>query len=134
MNALTDGGPEVARQTRYQHLQPTPQQVWPLRSEALGAELWLKYGTDSPAGTFSMRGGFNCLEAVADKRYVVGLMSAACGNHGQSNPYATDYVDRVVRVPVPVGHLSEEHAPLLTGDDLGPDWFVEALLGPRPKV
>src|SRR5207247_1564119 len=36
---------------------PTPQYVWPLLAEHVGAEVWVKHENHTPTGAFKVRGG-----------------------------------------------------------------------------
>jgi len=39
------------------HVPPTPQYNWPLLSQRLGCEVWVKHENHTPAGAFKVRGG-----------------------------------------------------------------------------
>ena len=36
----------------HQHVQPTPQRVWPLLAERVGCKLWVKHENHAPTGAF----------------------------------------------------------------------------------
>ena len=47
----------VASQTVYEAMRPTPQYCWPLLSERVGTEIWIKHENHTPLGAFKIRGG-----------------------------------------------------------------------------
>ena len=68
---------------------PTPQYVWPLLSQRLGAEVVVKHENDTPIGAFKVRGGLVYLDRlIAKKPKVGGVITATRGNHGQSVAFA----------------------------------------------
>ncbi|MBT8075664.1 MAG: pyridoxal-phosphate dependent enzyme, partial [Gammaproteobacteria bacterium] len=73
----------------YNDMPPTPQYRWPLLSERLGTELWVKHENHSPVGAFKIRGGLVYFDHLARSGQVpAGVISATRGNHGQSVGYA----------------------------------------------
>ena len=68
---------------------PTPQFVWPLLSECVGAEVWVKHENCTPTGAFKVRGGLVYIDRLVRERPDVrGVVSATRGNHGQSLAFA----------------------------------------------
>jgi threonine dehydratase len=57
-------------------------------SEAVGAEVFLKYEFHLPTGAFKVRGGINLVSQLSDSEREVGVIAASTGNHGQSVAYA----------------------------------------------
>ena len=71
------------------YVPPTPQFVWPLLSQAVGTEVWVKHENATPTGAFKVRGGVVYVERLVRERpQVSGVVSATRGNHGQSLAYA----------------------------------------------
>ena len=90
---------------------PTPTRCWPLLSEALGAEVWVKHENHTPIGAFKVRGGIVYLdELMKHNPPEKGLITATRGNHGQSIPYAARAYDIPVHVLVPEGNSSDKNA------------------------
>ena len=48
---------EAADRNVYTEMQVTPQYCWPLLSERLGTEVWVKHENHIPIGSFKIRGG-----------------------------------------------------------------------------
>jgi threonine dehydratase len=46
---------QAAQQLVYAVMPPTPQFIWPLLSERLGAEVWVKHENHTPIGAFKAR-------------------------------------------------------------------------------
>ena len=88
---------------------PTPQLCWPLLSERLGTELWVKHENHTPTGAFKLRGGMVYLQDLA-QRGCEKIMTATRGNHGQSIPYAAAPYEIPVTVYVPEGNSVEKNA------------------------
>ena len=94
-----------------QALAPTPQISWPLLSERVGAEVWVKHENHLPTGAFKVRGGLTYLERCRrDRPSVKGLISATRGNHGQSLAFAGRRYDLPVTIVVPQGNSTEKNA------------------------
>src|SRR5215471_13885878 len=67
----------------------TPQYCWPLLSQRVGAELWVKHENHTPIGAFKLRGGLVYLDDLKRSRPgLKGVITATRGNHGQSIAYA----------------------------------------------
>jgi len=71
-----------------QHLAPTPLRRSPSVSDAVGADVFLKYEFHLPTGAFKVRGGINLISQLSDAEREVGVIAASTGNHGQSVAYA----------------------------------------------
>ena len=66
------------------HFAATPQFPWPLLSELVGAEVWVKHENQTPTGAFKVRGGLVYADrATRERPQVKGFVSATRGNHGQ---------------------------------------------------
>lgn len=95
----------------YRHMQPTPQFAWPILSDEIGAEVWLKHEDATPTGAFKVRGGFVLMERLTRERpHVAGIVSATRGNHGQSLAYAGREYGVSVTIVVPEGNSVEKNA------------------------
>ncbi|MEM8790119.1 MAG: threonine dehydratase [Pseudomonadota bacterium] len=100
---------EAAHTLVQTRMPPTPQYNWPLLSERLGTELWVKHENHTPTGAFKVRGGMVYLEDLA-KSGCSKILTATRGNHGQSIPYAASAYDIPVKVYVPEGNSVEKNA------------------------
>lgn len=90
---------------------PTPQQCWPLLSERLGAEAWVKHENHTPVGAFKVRGGLVYFDALARSgRTARGVICATRGNHGQSVAFAARRYGIAATIVVPQGNSREKNA------------------------
>jgi threonine dehydratase len=106
LDDLAAAGQVVARA-----MAPTPQLCWPLLSEAVGAEVWVKHENHTPIGAFKVRGGLVHLDRlVRDAEPPAGVISATRGNHGQSLAYAARAAGIPATVVVPEGNNPEKDA------------------------
>lgn len=89
----------------------TPQYVWPLLSEAVGAQVWVKHENHAPTGAFKVRGGLVYAERLrAQRPQVRGIVSATRGNHGQSLAFAGTAAGLGVSIVVPEGNSPDKNA------------------------
>ena len=105
---------EAAAWRVYRHMPPTPQYQWPLLTEQLGAELWVKHENHTPVGAFKIRGGINYfhhLSLASEKPE--GVVSATRGNHGQSVGYASRCLGLPCTIIVPHGNSVEKNSAML---------------------
>ncbi|MEM7404178.1 MAG: threonine dehydratase [Pseudomonadota bacterium] len=92
-------------------LPPTPQQHWPLLSELVGAEVWVKHENHTPVGAFKVRGGINYVHQLkARDPNVAEVVAASTGNHGQSVIYAARRGGLKATIVVPEGNNPEKSA------------------------
>jgi threonine dehydratase len=90
---------------------PTPQFVWPLLAQSLGAEVWVKHENHTPTGAFKVRGGLVYAERLRTRRPgVKGIVSATRGNHGQSLAFAGRATGILVTIVVPNGNSPDKNA------------------------
>lgn len=83
----------------HQHMPATPQFNWPLISDRVGTEVWVKHENHTPTGAFKVRGGLVYLDHLMQTQPdCPGIITATRGNHGQSIPFAA----RAFGVPVTV--------------------------------
>ena len=105
---------DVLTQTREfvnRFVPPTPQYVWPLLTEAVGTEVWVKHENATPTGAFKVRGGLVYLDRLrAEHPDLLGVVTATRGNHGQSLAYAGRQFGVPVVIAVPEGNSVEKNA------------------------
>lgn len=101
---------EKAAARIYRTLNPTPQFNWPLLSQRLGAEIWLKHENHTPTGAFKVRGGVLYLEELCEQHRPAGVVSATRGNHGQSVGYAARRLGVPATIVVPYGNSVDKNA------------------------
>jgi len=95
----------------YSDMQATPQYRWPLLSECLGAEVWVKHENHTPVGAFKIRGGLVYFAHLAQSDQVPkGVIGATRGNHGQSVGYAARRYGVPATIIVPHGNSIEKNA------------------------
>jgi len=89
---------------------PTPQYCWPLLSQRLGAEVWVKHENHTPIGAFKIRGGLVYLDELRRSQpQVRGVVTATRGNHGQSIAYAASRLGLAATIVVPHGNSVEKN-------------------------
>lgn len=95
----------------YAAMPPTPQYSWPLLSEALGTETWLKHENHTPLGAFKARGGVVYMNRLAaGEPGLRGVVAATRGNHGQSVAFAARRHGLQAKIFVPFGNSVEKNA------------------------
>ncbi|MEM8840873.1 MAG: threonine dehydratase [Pseudomonadota bacterium] len=109
MTLFTRDALEEAHELVQRRMPQTPQYCWPLLSERLGTELWVKHENHTPTGAFKVRGGLVYLDDLA-RSGCRGIMTATRGNHGQSIPFAAAEYGIPVTVYVPEGNSTEKNA------------------------
>lgn len=111
---------EAAANVLYQQLPRTPQLAWPMLSERVGAEVWVKHENLQPIGAFKIRGGvYYMKELVAKQADVKGVITATRGNHGQSIAMAASRLGLNAVIVVPHGNSrSKNHAMQSLGAEL----------------
>src|SRR5215470_12899840 len=101
----------AAQELVYSLMQPTPQMIWPLLCERLGAELWVKHENHTPIGAFKARTAVvYAAELFKISNGIKGLITATRGNHGQSVALAGKRFNVPVTIVVPHGNSSEKNA------------------------
>ncbi len=102
---------EQAAAIVYHSLAPTPQYAWPLLSQEIGCEVWVKHENHTPIGAFKVRGGLVYMhELLKREPQVRGVVSATRGNHGQSIGYAARKHGLTATLVVPRGNSVEKNA------------------------
>ena len=100
-----------AQQLVYAVMPPTPQFVWPLICERLGAEVWVKHENQTPIGAFKARTAVvYAAELFRKSTDLSGLVTATRGNHGQSVALAASRFKVPAHVVVPRGNSAEKNA------------------------
>jgi threonine dehydratase len=66
------------------YLSKTPLLEYPLLSEALGFQAYVKHENYQPTGAFKIRGGINLISQLSPDERERGVITASTGNHGQS--------------------------------------------------
>jgi len=101
----------AASQIVYADMPPTPQYHWPLLSERLGAEIWVKHENHTPVGAFKIRGGLVYFANLASSdNPPKGVIGATRGNHGQSVGFAARRYGMTATIVVPHGNSVEKNA------------------------
>lgn len=89
---------------------PTPQIAWPLLSQRVGAEVWVKHENHTPIGAFKVRGGIVHLDRLKrEQPGLPGIVSATRGNHGQSIGLAARKLGVKATIVVPEGNSVEKN-------------------------
>jgi threonine dehydratase len=100
-----------AQQLVYSLMPPTPQIVWPLLCERLGAEVWVKHENHTPIGAFKARTAVvYAAELFRGSNDIKGLVTATRGNHGQSVALAARRFKVPSKIFVPWGNSAEKNA------------------------
>ncbi len=104
----------------YQDLAPTPQICWPLLSNRVGAEVWVKHENMLPVGAFKIRGGLFYMHELANSDCKPpGVITATRGNHGQSIAFAAAKHGIKAVIVVPRGNCAaKNHAMQSLGAEL----------------
>ena len=104
----------------------SPQISWPLLSQRIGAETWVKHENHLPTGAFKVRGGLTYIDRLRrDQPNLRGVIAATRGNHGQSIAFAARQFGLPCVVVVPHGNSRSKNAAMRaygaelieTGDD-----------------
>ncbi len=92
-------------------LPETPQMNWPLLSQRLEAEVWVKHENHLPTGAFKVRGGLVYLDHLhRETPGIPGVIAATRGNHGQSIAFAARRLGIRSVIVVPQGNGREKNA------------------------
>jgi threonine dehydratase len=100
---------EAAQQAVYAHMRPTPLVRYPLLSQEIGFQAYIKHENHTPIGAFKIRGGLNLMAQLA-RQGVPGVITVTRGNHGQSVALAAQLYGIPATVVVPVGNNPEKNA------------------------
>lgn len=90
---------------------PTPAYAWPLLARRTGVEVIVKHENHTPTGSFKARGNLVYVDMlIREGRLPKGLITATCGNHGQSVAIAATRAGIPALIVVPEGNSSEKNA------------------------
>jgi threonine dehydratase len=99
-----------AQRLVYEVMPPTPQFIWPLLCERLGAKVWVKHENQTPIGAFKARTAVvYAAELFRTSTNISGLVTATRGNHGQSVALAASRFKVPAHVVVPQGNSTEKN-------------------------
>jgi len=102
---------EAASELVHKAVGASPQICWPLLSERVGAETWVKHENHLPTGAFKVRGGITYVASLRrEQPNVRGVIAATRGNHGQSVAFAARQFDLACVVVVPHGNSRSKNA------------------------
>jgi len=101
---------EQAQNIVYASMVATPQICWPLLSNRIGTEVWVKHENHTPVGAFKVRGGLNFMTRLKqDQPDCSGVITATRGNHGQSVALAAAKTGMTATIVVPFGNNAEKN-------------------------
>jgi threonine dehydratase len=102
---------EAAAELVHNAIGASPQIAWPLLSERVGAETWVKHENHLPTGAFKVRGGLTYVAHLRqDQPNVRGVIAATRGNHGQSIAFAARQFGLPCVIVVPHGNSRSKNA------------------------
>lgn len=99
---------EEAQKVVYAHMRPTPLIHYPLLSQEMGVQAYIKHENHTPIGAFKIRGGLNLMAYLA-RQGIPGVITATRGNHGQSVAMAAHLHNIPATIVVPVGNNPEKN-------------------------
>ena len=104
-------GIEAAADLVHGAIGASPQISWPLLSQRIGAETWVKHENHLPTGAFKVRGGLTYIDHLRrEQPGVRGVIAATRGNHGQSIAFAARQFGLPCVVVVPRGNSRSKNA------------------------
>lgn len=80
---------------------PTPLQLNPRLSDALGGEVWVKREDLQPVRSYKIRGAYNLIAQLPDADRAAGVVCASAGNHAQGVAFACQRLGVRGRVYLP---------------------------------
>jgi threonine dehydratase len=101
---------QTARSTIKNYVTHTPIRRYPVLSELLDADVWVKHENFQLLGAFKVRGGINLVSQTSQQDRDRGFVTASSGNHGQSIAYAARAFDAACTVVLPEGANSAKSA------------------------
>ncbi len=106
----------------YRDMPATSQIQWPLLSNRLGCNIWVKHENHTPLGAFKIRGGITFIDwLLREQPMCRGIITATRGNHGQSQTRAAIAAGLEVVIVVPEGNAVEKNAAIRA---LGADLII----------
>lgn len=111
IDAMTRAEIEAAVELVHAAIGASPQIVWPLLSERIGAETRVKHENHLPTGAFKVRGGLTYLTRLKQEQSALkGVIAATRGNHGQSVAFAARQLGLPCVIVVPHGNSRSKNA------------------------
>lgn len=102
---------EAAADLVHKAIGASPQISWPLLSQRVGAETWVKHENHLPTGAFKVRGGLTYVAHLRrEQPGVRGVIAATRGNHGQSIAFAARQYGLPCVIVVPHGNSRSKNA------------------------
>jgi len=102
---------EAAADLVHNAIGSSPQISWPLFSQRIGTETWVKHDNHLPTGAFKVRGGLTYIHHLRDDQpNARGVIAATRGNHGQSIAFAARQFGLPCVVVVPHGNSRSKNA------------------------
>lgn len=101
---------QTARSTIKNYVTHTPIRRYPVLSELLDADVWVKHENFQLLGAFKVRGGINLVSQTSQQDRDRGFVTASSGNHGQSIAYAARAFGAACTVVLPEGANSAKAA------------------------
>ena len=109
--ALNQARVERAAELVHAVVGTSPLISWPLLSQRLGAETWVKHENHLPTGAFKVRGGATYVAHLKHEQPgVKGVIAATRGNHGQSIAHAARHFGLPCVIVVPHGNSRSKNA------------------------
>ena len=99
---------EAAQKIVYASMRPTPLIQYPLLTQEMGVQAYIKHENHTPIGAFKIRGGLNLMAQLAQEG-VPGVITATRGNHGQSVALAARLHEVPATIVVPFGNNPEKN-------------------------
>ncbi|MEX0762515.1 MAG: pyridoxal-phosphate dependent enzyme [Dehalococcoidia bacterium] len=90
-----------ARRMITPYVHRTPTRRYPVLSDMLDADVWVKHENFQVLGAFKVRGGLNLVGRAPDNHRKSGFISASTGNHGQSVAFAAATFGSSATIVVP---------------------------------
>ena len=106
-------GPQIEAAAALVHgaIGSSPQISWPLLSQRVGAETWVKHENHLPTGAFKVRGGLTYVGRLRrEQPNLRGVIAATRGNHGQSVAFAARQFGLSCVITVPHGNSRSKNA------------------------
>src|SRR5512138_2381796 len=112
-NSRMPTGPQIEAAAALVHgaIGSSPQIVWPLLSQRVGVETWVKHENHLPTGAFKVRGGLTYVARLRQEQPGIrGVIAATRGNHGQSVAFAARQFGLPCVITVPHGNSRSKNA------------------------
>ncbi len=96
------------------YMPPTPQYCWPLLSQRLTTEAWIKHENHTPVGAFKLRGALVYVDwLIKTQPGLKGVVAATRGNHGQGVAMAAQLLGLNSLIVVPHGNSKDKNRAML---------------------